>query len=169
MSAIATPVARTLGPIIIVLALVCAGCSSPMVQDAAKPSRAATPGSSATGSDRAKEPPATPKAAVASKGNQELERGIKSYEEGAYKNAARQFQAALDLGLDAKSDQATAHKYIAFVVCVSGREKSCRDEFRKAVDADSSFELSPAEAGHPIWAAVLRSVKSDAANKPKPK
>ena len=77
-----------------------------------------------------------PKAAPSRKGEQELERAVKSYEEGAHKNAARQFQAALDFGLNAKADRATAHKYLAFIVCVSGREKSCRDEFRKALDAD---------------------------------
>src|SRR5450755_4632792 len=165
MTAIGMPCHRALWLAALALGLACANCSWPMVQKAGAPPQEAAPGRSAPEPERAHEKRAVPKAAVSSKGEQELERAVKSYEEGAYKNAARQFQAALDFGLDAKADQAIAHKYIAFVVCVSGREKSCRDEFRKAIDADSSFELSPAEAGHPIWAAVLRSVKSDTANK----
>ena len=31
------------------------------------------------------------------------------------------------------ADQARAHKYLAFIVCVNGREKVCRDEFRAAL------------------------------------
>jgi Tfp pilus assembly protein PilF len=147
---------RPLWPFVLALALACASCSWPTVRDPGNPARAATPG-------------ARPKAAASSKGEQELERAVKSYEEGAYKNAARQFQAALDLGLDMKADQATAHKYLAFITCVSGREKSCRDEFLRALYADPSFELGAAEVGHPIWGAVFRSVKSDVAVKAKAK
>ncbi len=99
---------------------------------------------------------------AANKGGPELARGIKSYEDGAYKNAAKELQSALDLGLRAKEDQAKAHKYLAFMTCVSGREKLCRDEFRKALAADSTFDLGPAEIGHPIWGAVFRGVKADA-------
>jgi hypothetical protein len=46
-------------------------------------------------------------------------------------------------------------------VCVSGREKVCRDEFRKAIEADPAFALAPAEAGHPVWSQVVRSVKAE--------
>ena len=148
-----------LGPLMLAFALACASCSSPMVQD--KPGRDATRSASGPQSQRANAPRAAPKPAPSSKGEQELERAVKSYEEGAHKNAARQFQAALDFGLDSKADRVTAHKYLAFIVCVSGREKSCRDEFRKALDADPSFELGPAEIGHPVWGPVFRSVKSD--------
>ena len=162
-------VARAARLAMLALALACASCSSPMVQETAKPARDATPGASGPQPQRANDPRATPKAAPSSKGEQELKRAVKSYEEGAYKNAARQFQAALDFGLDAKADQATAHKYLAFIICVSGREKSCRDEFRKALDADPGFELGPAEVGHPIWGAVFRSVKADVAVKAKAK
>ena len=103
---------------------------------------------------------------------QQLDRGVKSYEDGDYKSAARELQAALDLGLAAPADRARAHKYLAFMVCVTGREKSCRDEFRMALEADPNFALAPAEAGHPVWGRVLRSVKADlakAAPKPAPK
>ncbi|HEX6829422.1 MAG TPA: TssQ family T6SS-associated lipoprotein, partial [Burkholderiales bacterium] len=84
-------------------------------------------------------------------GEQELSAGVREYEEGNYREAQTRLQKALETGLSSKADQATAHKYLAFTYCVTSREKQCRDEFRKALDADPGFELSPAEAGHPIW------------------
>ena len=152
---------RPLNLVMLAFALACASCSSSIVQETAKTGGDATRSASGPQSQRANAPRDPAKAAPASKGEQELERAVKSYEEGAHKNAARQFQAALDFGLESKADRVTAHKYLAFIVCVSGREKSCRDEFRKALDADPSFELGPAEIGHPVWGPVFRSVRSD--------
>ncbi|MEO8675292.1 MAG: TssQ family T6SS-associated lipoprotein, partial [Casimicrobiaceae bacterium] len=116
-----------------------------------------------------KEPPPPPKVVLPTKGEQELAKGIKSYEDGEYKTSAKELQTALDLGLDKKRDQAIAHKYLAFITCKSARDKSCRDEFQKALDADPTFELAPAEAGHPIWGAALKSVKAERAAKAKTK
>ena len=93
-----------------------------------------------------------------SKGAPVLAAGIQNYDNGKYDDAAKALQSALDLGLD-KSEQVKAHKYLAFIHCASGREKQCRDEFRKALDIDPSLELKPAEAGHPIWGPIFRSVK----------
>lgn len=90
---------------------------------------------------------------------QKLASGIKSYEDGDYKSSQAALQGALDLGLSGKGDQMVAHKYMAFIDCVSGHEKQCREEFRKALEIDQSFDLKPAEAGHPIWGPVFRSVK----------
>jgi Tfp pilus assembly protein PilF len=163
------PTRQPLSLVMLAFALACASCSSPMVQETAKTGRDATRSASGPQSQRANAPRAAPNAAPSSKGEQELDRAVKSYEEGAHKNAARQFQAALDFGLDSKTDRVTAHKYLAFIVCVSGREKSCRDEFRKALDVDPSFELGPAEIGHPVWGTVFRSVKSDVVVKAKTK
>lgn len=93
------------------------------------------------------------------KGEQELSAGVTKYEDGDYKGSAKDLQTALDEGL-AKPDQVKAHKYLAFIHCVSGRERQCRDEFRKALEIDPGFELKPAEAGHPIWGPVFRNVKA---------
>jgi Tfp pilus assembly protein PilF len=90
---------------------------------------------------------------------QELAKGILAYEEGSYREAEQRLQASLDRGLKTKYDQVNAHKYLAFVHCVSNQERQCRDEFRKALDIDPSFELSKSEAGHPIWGPVFRSIK----------
>jgi len=131
----------------LLLTLACVGCSWPIV----------------------KAPDTALKELPLSKSKQELRSGVKSYEEGAYKTATKQFQTALDLGLGARSDLAKAHKYLAFITCVSGREQSCRDEFRKAFAADATFDLEPAEAGHPTWGPVFRSVKAETAAKAKSK
>lgn len=96
------------------------------------------------------------------KAEQELSSGIKSYEDGNYKIAARSLQNALDSGLAFDSDAVQAHKYLAFIHCLSNREKQCREEFRKALELDSKFDLAPAEAGHPMWGPVFRSVKTEA-------
>ena len=91
----------------------------------------------------------------------ELAAGVKSYEDGDYKESTKQLQTALDMGLKNPADRARAHKYRAFMVCVNGREKVCRDEFKKAFEADPNFALAPAEAGHPVWSQVVKSVKAE--------
>ncbi len=93
------------------------------------------------------------------KAEQDLAAGIRQYQEHNYSEAARSLQASLDAGLSSKSDQVKAHKHLAFIHCVSARERQCRDEFRKALKIDPAFELDPAEAGHPNWGPVFRSVK----------
>ncbi len=95
------------------------------------------------------------------KAEQELSTGIKNYEDGNYKSAAKNLQNALESDLAFDSDAARAHKYLAFIHCLSNREKQCRDEFRKALEKDSKFDLEPAEAGHPIWGPVFRAVKAE--------
>ena len=90
---------------------------------------------------------------------QEFSSGVKSYEEGDYRTSMVALQGALDMGLNSKGDQVTAYKYLAFIHCISGREKQCRDNFKKAFEIDPHFDLKPAEAGHPVWGPVFRGVK----------
>lgn len=87
--------------------------------------------------------------------------GIQYYEAGNYASSQSELQTALSMGLGSW-EQVIAHKYLAFISCVSGHEKQCRDEFKKALEIDPSFELKPAEEGHPIWGPVYRSVKGKA-------
>ena len=90
---------------------------------------------------------------------QKLSGGVKSYEEGDYKSSQEAVQKALEMGLRSKNDQVQAHKYLAFIHCISAHEKQCRDEFRKTLEIDPDFDLKPAEAGHPIWGPIFRGVK----------
>ena len=94
-----------------------------------------------------------------SKGEPALAAGLRQYEDGNYAEAARQLQSAIDQGLG-QSDRVKAHKTLAFIHCVSGRTTSCREEFRRALAIDPAFNLPPAEAGHPTWGPVFRSVKA---------
>lgn len=94
------------------------------------------------------------------KAEKDLSLGIRAYEDGDYRNSSRLVQSALSAGLLLNSDKVAAHKYLAFMHCAQSREKACRDEFRKALTLDPTFELSPAEAGHPSWGPVFQSLKS---------
>lgn len=94
------------------------------------------------------------------RGQDELAFGVRAYEDGELPYSAKLLQASLDEGLRDRSDRVRAHKYLAFIHCASNRVPQCRDEFRKALDLDSSFDLRENEAGHPIWGPVFRSVKS---------
>ncbi|NJR71713.1 MAG: TssQ family T6SS-associated lipoprotein [Gammaproteobacteria bacterium] len=50
---------------------------------------------------------------------------------------------------------------MAFIHCVANRELNCKEEFEKAFALDPKFDLSAAEAGHPIWGAAFRNVKNE--------
>ena len=94
------------------------------------------------------------------RGEDELDFGVRAYEDGELAYSAKLLQASLDEGLRFKSDRVRAHKYLAFIHCASSRVPQCRDEFKKALDLDPSFDLRENEAGHPIWGPVFRSVKT---------
>jgi Tfp pilus assembly protein PilF len=94
-----------------------------------------------------------------SKGQATLNTGLKQYEDGDYADSAKNLAAALDQGLSER-ERVSAHKHLAFIHCASSRERPCREEFRKALAIDATMELAPAEAGHPIWGPIFRSLKS---------
>ena len=95
-----------------------------------------------------------------SKGDAAYANGLRQYDNGQYAESARNLQAAIDLGLPARQ-RASAHKHLAFIHCASSRERLCREEFGKALAADPSLELTVAEAGHPAWGPVFRSLKGE--------
>jgi Tfp pilus assembly protein PilF len=94
-----------------------------------------------------------------SKGQDTLKSGLRQYEEGKYGEAAKNLHSALELGLSER-EQVDAHKHLAFIHCASNRERQCREEFRKALALDPSLDLAPAEAGHPVWGPIFRSLKA---------
>jgi len=89
----------------------------------------------------------------------QLKTGIAYYESGNYGQAQRALQGSLNSGLASRTDQARAYKYLAFIYCVTERIPQCRQEFSNAIAADPKFTLSAAEAGHPTWGPVFRSVR----------
>jgi tetratricopeptide (TPR) repeat protein len=86
--------------------------------------------------------------------------GLRQYEAGSYDDAMKSLTASLDHGVLPRSEQATARKHMAFIHCVSGRDQQCREEFRKAMEIDPKFELTTAEAGHPIWGPIYSNVRA---------
>ena len=121
--------------ILLGLALVMTACSTPIVRDA--------------GLDKL----------ALRKAEQDLSAGIRAYEDGDYRSSSRLLQSALSAGLIMKSDKVAAHKYLAFIHCAQSRERACREEFRKALELDPGLQLTAAEAGHPLWGPVFRSLK----------
>jgi Tfp pilus assembly protein PilF len=120
-------------PVLLLLCTLFSGCASGPFRDFAFPGRTA--------------------------GSNYLEEGVRNYEEGNYRTAARRMQFALEEGLS-RPDRVKAHKYLAFIACVSGQQLTCREEFAIALELDPTFELDAAEIGHPIWGPVYKSVKS---------
>ena len=94
-----------------------------------------------------------------SKGQPALAAGLKQYEDGDYADSARSLAGAIEQGLGDR-ERVNAHKHLAFIHCASSRERQCRDEFRKALAIEPAMELAPAEAGHPTWGPIFRSLKS---------
>ena len=116
-------------------ALLVTGCAAPIVRDA--------------GLDRL----------ALRKAEKDLSLGIRAYEDGDYRTSTRLLQSALAADLFLDSDKVAAHKYLAFMQCSQSRKKACRDSFRKVLELDPKFELTPAESGHPAWGPVFRSLK----------
>lgn len=93
------------------------------------------------------------------RGDKLLEDGVRQFEEGNYPAATRSLQGAISEGLSTPNE-VKAHKYLAFIHCVADRRQQCQDEFRKALALDPAMELSPAEAGHPVWGPAFRTAKA---------
>jgi len=89
-----------------------------------------------------------------------LNNGIKSYEDGDYTAAMTILQSLLDNQSATNKEKLEAYKYMAFIHCVSSRERLCRESFKKAFELDPNFNLSPAEAGHPVWGPVFSSERN---------
>jgi hypothetical protein len=110
--------------------------------------------------EREREKPRTPPPEVRRSGGEDtLASGITLYEEGNYGQAQKLLLASISEGLPVPADKARAHKHLAFIHCITERVALCRQEFRNALAADPGFVLTTAEAGHPRWGPVYRSVK----------
>jgi hypothetical protein len=97
------------------------------------------------------------------KARENLALGLRQYEAGSYEDALKSFTASLDHGVLSREDQSVARKHLAFIHCVSNRDDQCRAEFRKALEINGRFDLTQAEAGHPIWGPIYRNVRAQMA------
>ncbi|MBZ0105862.1 MAG: TssQ family T6SS-associated lipoprotein [Sulfuricella denitrificans] len=110
---------------------------------------------------KVEEPADKPSPSAVRKSEQSLNLGVRSYEDGNYKLAAGHFQNALADDSLSASERVTAHKFLAFIYCVSGEKLACRGEFKKVLTLNPKFELSAGEAGHPLWGPVFREVQAE--------
>lgn len=110
---------------------------------------------------KVEEPVEKPAPSAVRKSEQSLALGVRSYEDGNYKAAAGHFQNALGDDSLATGEQVIAHKFLAFIYCVSGEKLACRGEFKKVLILNPKFELSTGEAGHPLWGPVFREVLAE--------
>jgi Tfp pilus assembly protein PilF len=90
---------------------------------------------------------------------QKLEIAVKEYEEGNYVTAMNSLEAVLATKSASRAQRIRANKYMAFISCISSHEKSCGEYFKNILGINPEFNLSAAEAGHPIWGPVFKSVK----------
>lgn len=90
---------------------------------------------------------------------QKLEIGVKEYEEGNYVTASNVLASVLTEKGASRAQRIRANKYLAFIACLSAREKACREYFHTILEINPEFSLSAAEAGHPIWGPVFANVK----------
>ena len=86
------------------------------------------------------------------------------YDAGNFNGAIRKLSGsrevfANDVPVSVRVD---AYKTLAFSYCVTGRRAPCRAQFDALLRLDRSFELSPAEAGHPLWGPVFQQAKKAA-------
>ena len=86
--------------------------------------------------------------------------GLRQYEAGSYDDALKSLTASLDHGLLPRPEQATARKHLAFIHCAASRDQQCREEVRTAMEIDPTFDLTTAEAGHPIWGPIYSNVRA---------
>lgn len=93
----------------------------------------------------------------ASHGQRILQHALQRYEDGDFAAAETALHAALEEGL-ARKERVVAHKHLAFIHCAAQRTLQCRSEFLLALRADPRADLDPAEAGHPAWGPVFRSL-----------
>lgn len=88
-----------------------------------------------------------------------LNNAIGSFEDGNYVASMTSLQKLVGNSAATKKEKLQAYKYLAFIHCISSREKMCRESFEKAFALDPGFSLTQAEAGHPVWGPVFSSVK----------
>ena len=96
------------------------------------------------------------------KAEQMLSDGIVKYDAGEFAASRKLLEASLKEGLKDKADKVRAMKYLAFTLCLENHIRECRAEFLKIYEIEPSFDLTPAEAGHPSWTKTFAAAKAQA-------
>jgi len=92
--------------------------------------------------------------------NYRLHIGLDQYHNGNYDRSIKELNLTLKLN-PTDEEHILAHKHLAFIYCISGKERICYEEFKHVLEVNPKFELSPEESGHPIWGPVFRRAKQN--------
>jgi hypothetical protein len=113
--------------------------------------------------------PAAPAAASTGPAQQRLAEGIALYEAGDFAGAIRKLTSSPELNDKAVNADIKAEslKYSAFSYCVTSRRANCRRQFDALLTLKPEYQLTPSEAGHPVWGPVFKQSKTAAAAKRK--
>jgi hypothetical protein len=84
-------------------------------------------------------------------GRKTLDRAVAQFEQGKFAEAIRTIQESPEIVADGPAVRGLSLKTLAFAQCVAGRRPACRRSFDALLALDPSFELAPAETGHPSW------------------
>ncbi|MBL8310053.1 MAG: TssQ family T6SS-associated lipoprotein [Burkholderiales bacterium] len=84
-------------------------------------------------------------------GERALATAIGVYERGEFQSAIRALTPMTTDGSLDPSQLLRALKTLAFAQCSVNQRAACRKSFEQAFRADPTFDLTPAERGHPIW------------------
>ena len=106
-------------------------------------------------------PPApTPPAPPSQAATDSLARVRASYQSGAYGEVIRTVATSDALATAPTDMRVESLKLQAFSYCVTGYRVLCEDDFKRILELDPSFELGPAEIGHPLWGPAFRRAKA---------
>lgn len=138
-------------------ALLSACASSPPPAPAAPPAVVAAP---APAPAPAEPPaPAPEPIAIASPGAAALNDGLTAFQSGEYRRAEVRLTESQKLGLHTPDEQLLAYKTQAFLYCITKRMALCEKAFQSAFSVSSTFDLTRAERGHPVWGPVFAKVQ----------
>ncbi len=85
--------------------------------------------------------------------------GMVAYDSGDYAAAIKLF-ADVQKETISLAERIKTHKQTAFSYCLTKQTRLCRAEFGKILKLQPTFNLEPAEAGHPSWGATFREAQS---------
>jgi tetratricopeptide (TPR) repeat protein len=93
------------------------------------------------------------------------QQGLANYRNSHFEQALADLALAIDSDHLRTADMLMARKHAAFILCSSGREPACREQFQAILAISPFFDLAPNETGHPQWGPVWRSLKGEAEEK----
>ncbi len=138
--------------------------------EAGKPSAIQSPPSSSSNAPQTKGVEPSPAAPTIQKSKPELllAEGTELYDKGDYKGAIRKLLLARDSADETSSTKQDSLRLLAFSYCVTGQRPLCKTQFSSLLKIVPDYQLSRAEAGHPLWGPVFKEAKATATPAAKP-